>query len=154
MQIDLARTIAAPPPVAFATVADIANWPQIISSIERVELVTPGPIRDGTHLRLTRIRFGRQTTEALKVATIERPRRLRLVADDRGMRYELDHMIDAVFGLGSRLLLIFRSNPDTNTGRVLAEFMRTFMEIKLRDELEQDLTDFAAAIEAAQASDS
>jgi hypothetical protein len=152
VQIDLARSLAAPPALIFATVADIMSWPQIIGSVTRVELLTPGPIGLGTRLSLGRIRFGVETTEELEIATMDRPHRLRLVAEDRGMRYELDHMVDAVFGAGSRLMLAFRTRPNTAAGRVLADFARTFMELRLRDELEQDLADLAVAIEA-QASD-
>jgi Polyketide cyclase / dehydrase and lipid transport len=144
VQIDLARSVAATPALIFATIADITSWPQIISSVIGIELLTPGPIR----LRLDRVRFGVTTSEELEVSTMDRPHRLRLVGEDRGMRYELDHLVDAVFGAGSRLMLVFRTRTSTSTGRALADFTRTFMEVKLRDELEQDLADLAAAIEA------
>ena len=148
MQIDLARPVAATPALIFATIADITSWPQIIASVTGVELLTPGPIGLGTRLRLERVRFGVATSEELEVATMDRPHRLRLVGEDRGMRYELDHMVDAVFGGGARLMLVFRTRARTSTGRALADFTRTFTEIKLRDELEQDLADLVAAIEA------
>jgi ribosome-associated toxin RatA of RatAB toxin-antitoxin module len=45
-KIELAKTVAAQPAAAFATVANVADWPQIIDSIKRIELLTPGPSRD------------------------------------------------------------------------------------------------------------
>jgi hypothetical protein len=147
MQIALARTVAARPPVVFATVADIVNWPNIIGSVISVELLTPGPLRAGMRLREQRILFGRETTEELEIAEIERPRRLRLLAENRDMSYEWDHIIDAL-GPGSRLSLIFRTRPGTPAGRAMQPFIAPFMEITLRDELEQDLADLAADVTA------
>ena len=90
MQLALARTGAARPLTAFKTVADIVEWPQIIRSIRSVELLTPGRIRAGTRLREQRIMFGHETIEDVRIAEIERPRRLRLVAENQEINYELD----------------------------------------------------------------
>ena len=90
--------------------------------------------------------FGRDVTQELEIATIERPHRLRLLADHPDLHYELDHVIDAVYGSGCRVMLIFRSRPATPAGRALQFLMSPFMEITLRDELEQDLSDLATAI--------
>jgi hypothetical protein len=135
---------------AFETVADIVEWPQMIRSIRSVELLTPGPVHAGTRLREQRIMFGHETTEEMRIAEIERPRRLRLVAENHEINYELDHLIDSL-GTGSRLMLVFRSKSGTSTGRALLSVISPLMEIKLRDELEQDLADLAAAISAKSA---
>jgi hypothetical protein len=146
MQIELAKTVAAPPADAFAIVANVVDWPQIISSIKAVEVLTPGPVRAGTRLREHRIMFGRNGVQELEVAAIERPHRLRLSADEPNLGYELDHVIDAIYGGGCRILLIFRSRPGTPVGRAVQPFLSPFMGITLRDELEQDLADLGAAI--------
>jgi hypothetical protein len=98
MQIELAKTVASRPATAFAIVANVVNWPEIISSIKSIEVLTPGPIRAGTRLREDRIMFGRGLTQELEIATIERPHRLRLLANHPDLHYELDHVIDAVYG--------------------------------------------------------
>ena len=134
------------PADAFAIVANVVNWPDIIRSIRSVEVLTPGPIRAGTRLREDRIMFGAETTHELEIATIERPHRLRLLVDHPDLHYELDHLIDAVYGGSCRMMLIFRSSPAAPTGRVLQPLMAPFMEVSLRDELEQDLSDLAAAV--------
>jgi hypothetical protein len=150
MQIALAKTVAAHPLMAFETVADIVEWPQMIRSIRSVELLTPGRVHVGTRLREQRIMFGHETTEEMRIAEIERPRRLRLVAENREINYELDHLIDSL-GIGSRLMLVFRTRSRTSSGRALLSVISPLMEIKLRDELEQDLADLAAAISAKSA---
>ena len=90
--------------------------------------------------------FGRDTTQDLEIATVERPRRLCILVDHPDLHYELDHVIDAVYGGGTRLMLIFRSRPATSAGRALQPLVTPFMEITLRDELEQDLSDLATAV--------
>src|SRR5207247_1177500 len=40
-------------------------------------------------------------------------------ADHQDLHYELDHVIDAVYGGGCRMMLIFRSRPATPAGRAL-----------------------------------
>jgi polyketide cyclase/dehydrase/lipid transport protein len=146
VQIELTKTVAAQPPTAFATVANVVDWPEIISSIKSVELLTPAPIRAGSRLRERRTLFGRDGMHELMIATIERPHRLRLLVDHPDLHYELDHVIDALFGGGCRIMLIFRNRPETSAGKVLQDVMSPFMQITLRDELEQDLSDLASAV--------
>jgi hypothetical protein len=144
MQIELHKTIAAKPQAVFRTIADIVNWPQIIRSVAAVELLTHGRVRVGTRVRLSRIIYGHQMIEELEVETFERPRRLRLVGESRGMHYERDHVIDAL-QIGSRLMFIFRSRAGTEPARAAQDFIAPLLQINLRDELERDLVDFAAA---------
>jgi hypothetical protein len=118
-----------------------------VRSIRSVEVLTPGPIRAGTRLREDRIMFGAETTHELEVVTVDRPHRFRLQVDHPDLYYELDHLIDAVYGGSCRMMLIFRSRPSTDPGRVLQPLMAPFMSVNLRDELERDLADFAAAID-------
>ncbi len=60
------------------------------------------------------------------------------------MHYERDHVIDAL-QIGSRLMFIFRSRAGTEPARAAQDFIAPLMQINLRDELERDLVDFAAA---------
>jgi hypothetical protein len=147
MQIEIAKRLAAPPPKVFDIIADPTHWPQIMRSVVAVEVLTRGPLRVGTRLREIHVMFGQQTTEELEVIEMERPRRLRLAGQNHGLRYERDHIIDAL-DIGSRLMLVFRTKPQAQdqTGRALMDFIAPYMEVNLRDELESDLADLAAAV--------
>jgi hypothetical protein len=147
MQIEVVKALAACQSKVFEILADAANWPAVFGTVAAVEMLTPGPLRVGARLRQTRLMFGQQSTEELQVVEIERPRRLRLAGHIRGLNYERDHIIDALM-VGSRLTLILRVLPasQTQTGRALMSIITPLMEIKLRDELERDVTDLAAAI--------
>jgi hypothetical protein len=146
VQIDLRRSVAAEPAEAFGTVADVMEWPLLIGSVRSVELLTPGPIDEGSQLRVSRFLFGRETTQKLEVASLDPPRRLLLVVEDPDLHFELDHVIDGIFGGGSRVMLIFRSRSKTQVGKAAHPFMSPIMEITLRDELEEDLSDLTHAI--------
>ncbi len=119
MRIELAKTVAAPSTGAFGVVADVVRWPQLIRSVRSVEVLTPGPIRPGSRMRVEHMLFHRNGTHPYEVAAIAPPHRMRLLAQHPDLCYELDHLIDAVHGGGSRLTLAFRSRPETTTGRSL-----------------------------------
>lgn len=147
MQINVTRSVAVRPPAAFAILADIAKWPMMIRSVRTVQLLTPEPMRVGARIRAQRDMLGRETTEEMEIVEIERPRRLRLAANNHDFHYERDHIIDAI-ATGSRLTLVYRNKPGTQVDRALLPLITPFLEITLRDELEQDLADLAAAISA------
>ena len=69
MQIELSHTVAAQPADAFAVVVNVHDWPQIIRSIKKVEVLTPGPLRRGSRLREDRIMFGRTAAQELEIET-------------------------------------------------------------------------------------
>jgi hypothetical protein len=132
------------PRSVFKTVAVIKDCPRIIRSVAAVELLSTGRIRAGARVRINRVMDGHETIEELEVETFERPRRLRLIGESCGVHYERHHVIDALH-VGSRLALIFRSRPETAPARAAQDFFTPFMQINLRDELERDLVDLAAA---------
>jgi len=146
VQIEVRKNIAADPASAFAVVANIMEWPQIFNSVRSVELLTSGPIRPGTRLREHRRFLGRDTLLNLEIGTLERPHRLCMLVQNPDLHYEWDHLIDAIYAGGSRLMLVFRSRPETPAGRTLQPLMSPLMGVTLRDELESDLSDLAVAI--------
>jgi hypothetical protein len=146
VQINLTKAVAARPAIAFAIIANITDWPKVVDSIRSVELLTPGPVRPGTKFLEDRVIFGRESVQQMEVITLERPHRLRLFVEHPDLHYELDHLVDAVYGGGCRIMLIFRSRPKGARGEALYPFMKPFEEISLRDELERDLSDLASAV--------
>jgi polyketide cyclase/dehydrase/lipid transport protein len=146
MQTDVTRNIAARPPAIFAVVSDVAHWPEIFGAVKNIELLTDGPVRAGTRLRENRIMFGHKATEEMEVTTFKRPHEFRLALDNRGMHWEREYIIDALASGGSRVMLIFRSKSQGGVGRTMQPLMTPLMQIVLRDEMENDLADLAAAV--------
>jgi hypothetical protein len=146
VQFDVRRIVGAPPVAVFSVVSDIRTWPLFIQAVAGIEMLTRGRLRVGTRFRAQRVMFGRETTEVLEVAELERPLRLRLASDSPDLYYERDYVIDAL-EVGSRLTLIFRTRPTSLAGKGVLPFKAPFLEITLRDELERDLNDLALAVQ-------
>jgi hypothetical protein len=145
MRITVEAVVAAPPEIVFAVAADVGGWPQVISAIEGIELLTPGPVAAGTRFRETRRMFGRQATEEMTVAEHEPPRRFVLTAFNHGTAYRAEHLF-APDGTGTRIELAFEGRPVTLAARLLAPLGLLFVA-SLRRQLEGDLADLAREAE-------
>ncbi len=77
--------IDAPPDVVFAAFADIPNAPSRIKGITRVEMLTPGPVGQGTKFKETRTMFKRESTETLEFTAFEPPHRYEIGAYSCGV---------------------------------------------------------------------
>jgi hypothetical protein len=145
MQISVEAFVDAPPQAVFATAADIARWPQFISGVEAVEVLTRGEVGAGTRFRETRKMFGRQATEEMTVAGIAPPQRLLLTAFNHGTAYRIEHGF-APEGAGTRATLTFEGRPQTLLARAFAPLGLLFMGAVKR-QLVADLADLAREAE-------
>jgi carbon monoxide dehydrogenase subunit G len=145
MRIDTSCHVAAPPERVFAIAIDIPRWPERISAIDRIELLTPGPVGVGTRFRETRTMHGREASEEMTFESIDPPRTFVLVAESHGARYRAEHTFDPE-GDGTRLTLTFESVPVTLAARLLTP-LALIMRGPLRRQLAQDLSDLKRAAE-------
>lgn len=145
MRISVETEIAAPRETVYDIVTSIARWPQIMSAIEGVEIVTPGPVRAGTRFRETRRMFGREATEEMTVAELDPPGRFVLTAENHGTRYRADHILEAV-PRGTKLTMRFEGTPVTLWARLFAP-MGFLMIGAVRGQLASDLADIKRAAE-------
>ena len=146
MQVDLTKTVSGSSTSAFAIVANVTDWPRIVDLIKSVELLTAGPIVVRGHDYVSNGSCSATTARRpWKLQTSSRRIGFALSSNHPILHYELDYLIDGIYGGGCRMSLIFRSRPRTQVEHVAHPFMTPFMAITLRDELEQDLSDLAAA---------
>ena len=141
MKIIVTTECVAQPEVAFAAHLDIPNWPRFIDSIERVGILTPGPVTLGTRFRATRIVGGQPESRELKLAAMDVPWRLVFISVDLGLRRVLTSEI-VPHGSGSRLTLTFQTVPLTFAARLRGLF--SFLKRRsVRKQLQRDVKDFA-----------
>lgn len=145
MRIVATCHVDAPPERVFVLATDVARWPELITAIGRVELLTPGPLDVGTRFRESRTMYGREASEEMTVAALEPPRRFVLTAESHGTRYRADHTFEAERG-GTRLTLDFEGVPVTLAAR-LAMPLGWMLRGSVRRHLEQDLADLKRAAE-------
>ena len=139
MRIGVETLVEAPPEVVYAAVADIPAWPGYIATIARIELLSSGPVAEGTRFRETRMMFGRPATEEMTVADMAPPHRLVLTAFNHGTAYRAEHLCEP-HGEKTRLRLEFEGRPVSLAARVFAPIGLVFLR-SVRRHLEADLAD-------------
>jgi hypothetical protein len=101
----LETAIARSAEAVFAEISAVERYPEwlIASGIVRVELLDPGPLADGTKIRIEQRVAGRASTLEGAVSAFEPPTRFGLRAKDRdGISIELEALLSPG-GLASRL---------------------------------------------------
>lgn len=145
MQMTLSTDIAAARESVFGALADLPRWPERISGITRLELLTEGPVRVGTRFRETRVMFGRPATEEMTVAELAPPDRLVLTAANHGTDCRIVHVLTTA-GERTRLTLTFEGLPRTLAARLLAP-IGMLMKRTVRNQIARDLSDLRRSIE-------
>ena len=73
VEFTVRKHIEAPLDKVFSAATDIPRWPERIRGIEKVELLTDGPMALGTRFRQTRTFLNRQATEEMEVTAFDPP---------------------------------------------------------------------------------
>ena len=74
-QFTIDKYIEAPREVVFDAALDLHSVAENIRGIEKLEVLTEGPIGLGTRFRETRIMFKKEATEVMEITVFERPSR-------------------------------------------------------------------------------
>lgn len=140
------RTIAAPAERVFAIATDLPNLARTVSGIEAVEVLTDGPIGEGTRWRETRMMFGKRATEEMWITGFDPPRSLVVEAESHGAHYRSEFRFEPEDSGGVRATLVFSARPATFAGRVFSVLGGALFGI-VRKTLERDLEDVKRAAE-------
>jgi hypothetical protein len=95
------------------------NYKRWSPEVQRLDMLTPGPLRVGTRARQVRVDQGRRTDTTFQVQTLERPRRV-CFAEVRD-KYRIDYGIEAV-GEG----------PNSGSSRLTFGIQLTRLELHMR----------------------
>jgi carbon monoxide dehydrogenase subunit G len=144
-RITVERTIAAPPERVFAAATDVHHFADIVPAIERVEVLTPGPMGVGTRFRETRKVFGRSATEEMRVVAFDPPRSYLVTAESHGCRYRTEFRFEPV-AAGTRMTMDFGAEPLTLAAKVLSVLMKPMLK-KMAELCAQDLDAIKAHVE-------
>lgn len=92
--ITVERSIQAPAEAVFAAVAEVEDLPEVVPEVTDVEFVTEATSGVGTRFVETRRQAGRDFVTELEITEHEPPRRVRMVAENRGTvwdtRFEIE----------------------------------------------------------------
>ncbi|MEL7498555.1 MAG: SRPBCC family protein [Planctomycetota bacterium] len=87
MNIEMTKQIEAPISQVFEVFSDFPNCHQHIDGIERIEMLTAGPVGVGTTFKETRVMFGRESTEEMTVTAFQPDQHYVVEADSCGAHF-------------------------------------------------------------------
>lgn len=145
-QITIDRHIDAPIERVFQRITDFENAADVVSGITKVEMLTGGPVGQGTRFRETRVMFGREATEEMEVVSFDAPSSYALGAESHGTRY-LSTFTLSEKHRGTEVHLLFEATPLTLVAKIMSFLMKPMIK-KVMAECSKDLDDIKRAIEA------
>ncbi|MER5928712.1 SRPBCC family protein [Streptomyces sp. NPDC002054] len=147
-EVSVEREIAAPADVVWQALTDLESMPLVLSGVDAVEVLTPGPFRVGTRWRETRRMFGKSATEEMWVTVCEAPERYVTEADNAGMRYVAEFRLTERGPGRTAVRMTFSAQPQAG-GKLplLARLLGGLGTRAVAKAIAKDLADVAASVE-------
>ena len=143
--VTVKKRIEAPAETVFEALTDFAQAADRIENVQRIEMLTDGPVGVGTRFRETRLLFEREATEELEITAFDPPRSYTIGCENHGCRFRSEFRLTPS-GSGTEIEMIFEATPLTATAKLLAAAMQPMIG-KVAEICGKDLDDLKAAIE-------
>ncbi len=140
--------IEAPAERVFALSSNVPGFGDVVRGIERIEMLTDGPVGTGARWRETRVLFGKAATEEMRITGFDPPRSLRIEADSHGAHYVTTYRFTPNDG-GTDLEMDFSARPRSFLARLMSAVFGRAMLSSVRKALEADLRDLKRVAEKA-----
>ena len=143
--ISISKHIDAAPSRTFAVFSDFPNAPALIRGIKKLELTTPGPVRQGTRFKETRVMFGKEATEEMEIVEFEPGKSYAFACESCGAYFH-SRFTFAPEGSGTRVEL----RLETQARSLFAKLMSPLTGLMLKQVVkacEQDVEDLRKACE-------
>ena len=145
MRLLIQQHVNATPDVVFLASTDIHSWPRHIKGIERIEVVTDGPVGVGTVFKETRVLFKKSVTEEMKITGFNPPRSYVVESDSCGSHFHTTVRFHEAPG-GTCMEMEMVTRPTTLMARLMAPLVFV-MQGTMKKLIARDLRDLAAAVE-------
>ncbi len=140
------RKIGRPRAEVFRAFTDLERVPTRVEGIERLEVLTEGPMQVGTRFRETRKMFGREATEEMTVTEFTELRGYVATAESCGARYRAEYTFDDAAD-GTKVSFTFEAKPVTFMAKVMTPITGPLARRMMKKCFEKDMDDLTAAIE-------
>lgn len=147
ISVTVQRPVAAPVERVWSVVTDTSRWADVMSAIERVEVLEGPEFRVGTRWRETRTMMGREATEEMRVTAVDAPRGYTVEADSRGAHYVSTFTLTPTGPASTDVAITFAGHPSGAAMRLLASLTAPLARRQAAKALAADLDDLAAAVE-------
>lgn len=124
--------------------SDFSNAAGRISAIKKCEVLTPGAVGKGTRFRETRVMFGKEATETMKVIEWNPPSSYTVKAESCGCRY-LSTVTCQPDGAETIVSMSFSAEPLTFFAKLLSPLGKLMMGT-CRKAFEKDLNDIEQSL--------
>ncbi|MEM1303789.1 MAG: SRPBCC family protein, partial [Planctomycetota bacterium] len=136
--------IDAPVERVFAVATDLPTAAERIDGIDKIELLTDGPVGVGTQWKETR---GKSGTETLEVSAFDAPNGYTVSCDSCGCHFDSRFRFEPLEGGGTRATLDVTTTAESLMAKLMAPLTRLMMG-GMKKAVAQDLADIKRAAEA------
>ena len=137
--------IKAPIEQVFDAMTDLESAPERVEAIQKIELLTEGPVGKGTRFRETRIMFKREATEEMTITEFDPPKSYQVEAESCGAHYTTVYTFHSE-GDGTRVQCSFGAEPMTFFAKLMSPLSK-LMAGTLRKCLTGDMESIAKHLE-------
>ncbi len=147
--IKVNQYVAAPPDVVFKYSTSIESWPDFIGGIDRVELLTDGPVGVGTRFRETRTMYGKESSEEMEITEFNPPSSYIVEAKSHGAHY-VSRFDFEENDAGTLVTMFFDARPMNFLAKIVGLLMMPMMKKAVAKCVQEDLMDLKKYVEAGQ----
>lgn len=134
------------PEKVFDVFTDFENATQNLSGVEKIEVITDGPVGVGTRFRETRIMFKKAHTEEMEVSVFEPGKRFEVKAGGCGCEYLTSFNFNPS-GSGTSVDVEMKITPVTFFAKVMSPLAR-LMSGSMKKCFQKDFDDLKSVVEA------
>lgn len=145
------RTVDAGIECTFAVFSDVTAAAAHLSAVTRVQLLSDGPIGEGTRWRETRRMMRREATEEMWIESYDPPHAYSVAAESAGTRYLTTFTFVPTGSGATNVEMAFEAQPRTIIAKLLSAIMAPMIAGEMRKALARDMDDLKAAAESRRA---
>ena len=145
-QFAIKKHFDAPLESVFELISDFRRAAENVRGIEKLELLTDGPIGVGTRFRETRIMFGKEATEEMEVTAFDPPRGYTVECESCGCLYHAEYYLVGDIA-GTHVRLTVTTRPVTLAAKLMSP-LALLMSGPMKKCMEADLDDLRAVAES------
>ncbi len=145
-ELEVSRTVAASIERVWEIFTDLPGAAARLSSVEQIEVLTPGGFKVGATWRTTRVVHGKTSVEQMTVTMCEPPSRYLIEARSRGTHYRSEFTFTPA-GDETLVRMVFGAESAGAVGKVVGVVLGGLTSRSVTKSMQQDLDDLATAAE-------
>lgn len=147
MQASASKRLNAPPETVWEVMTDLENAADRIDAIVKLEVLTEGPVGQGTRFKETRIMFKKEATETMEITAWDPPNSYTTEADGCGCHYTSVITCEAD-GDGTLVTITFQAEAMSTFGKIMSALTGWMMKGVCAKAFDKDLENLKSFVES------